>query len=62
LECAGSRLESRIHVVSSPSAGKQNVAKAIKRANLEIERMMLEPLAAANSTLTDDDRNTAALW
>jgi cell division protein FtsA len=52
----GSRLESRIHVVSSPSAGKQNVAKAITRANLEIERMMLEPLAAANSTLTDDDR------
>ena len=52
----GSRLESRIHVVSSPSAGKQNVAKAIQRANLEIERMMLEPLAASNSTLTDDDK------
>ena len=52
----GSRLESRIHVISSPSAGKQNVVKAINRANLEIETMMLEPLAAANSTLTDDDK------
>jgi cell division protein FtsA len=52
----GSRLESRIHVVSSPSAGKQNVVKAITRAGLEIETMMLEPLAAANSTLTDDDK------
>ncbi len=52
----GSRLESRIHVVSSPSAGKQNVVKAIHRANLEVESMMLEPLAAANSTLTDDDK------
>jgi cell division protein FtsA len=52
----GARLESRIHVVSSPSAGKQNVVKAIHRANLEIESVMLEPLAAANSTLTDDDK------
>ncbi|MFN2391237.1 MAG: cell division protein FtsA [Pyrinomonadaceae bacterium] len=52
----GARLESRIHVVSSPSAGKQNIVKAIHRSGLEIERMMLEPLAAANSTLTDDDK------
>lgn len=52
----GARLESRIHVISSPSAGKQNVVKAIHRAGLEIESMMLEPLAAANSTLTDDDK------
>ncbi len=52
----GARLESRIHVVSSPSAGKQNVFKAIDRAGLYVETMMLEPLAAANSTLTDDDK------
>jgi len=51
----GARLESRIHVISSPSAGKQNIVKAISRAGLEVESMMLEPLAAANSTLTDDD-------
>ena len=52
----GARLESRIHVVSSPSAGKQNVFKAIDRAGLDVETMMLEPLAAAQSTLTDDDK------
>ncbi|HXG86434.1 MAG TPA: cell division protein FtsA [Pyrinomonadaceae bacterium] len=52
----GARLESRIHVVSSPSAGKQNVFKAIDRAGLDVETMMLEPLAAANSALTDDDK------
>jgi cell division protein FtsA len=51
----GARLESRIHVISSPSAGKQNVVKAIHQAELEIESMMLEPLAAAHSTLSDDD-------
>jgi len=52
----GARLESRIHVISSPSAGKQNIVKAVHRAGLEIESMMLEPLAASNSALTDDDK------
>jgi cell division protein FtsA len=52
----GSRLESRVHIVISPSAGKQNIEKAINRAGLEVERMVLEPLAAAESTLTDDDK------
>lgn len=52
----GARLESRIHVITSPSAGKQNMVKAIRRAGLEVETMILEPLAAAQSALTDDDR------
>jgi cell division protein FtsA len=52
----GARLESRIHVVSSPSAGRQNIVKAVTRAGLEIEGMMLEPLAAAGGTLTDNDK------
>ncbi len=52
----GARLESLVHIVIGPSAGRQNLNKAVKRAGLEVERMMLEPLAAAESTLTDDDK------
>ena len=52
----GSRLESRVHIVISPSAGKQNIEKAVNRAGLEVESTVLEPLAAAESTLTDDDK------
>ncbi len=52
----GSRLESRVHIVISPSAGRQNIVKAINRVGLEVENMILEPLAAAESTLTDDDK------
>lgn len=52
----GARLESLVHIVIGPSAGRQNLSKAVKRAGLDIERMMLEPLAAAESTLTDDDK------
>jgi cell division protein FtsA len=52
----GARLESLVHIVIGPSAGRQNLNKAVKQAGLEVERMMLEPLAAAESTLTDDDK------
>jgi cell division protein FtsA len=52
----GARLESRVHIISSPSAGRQNVVKAIHNSGLDIEKMMLEPLAAAEAVLTDDDR------
>jgi cell division protein FtsA len=53
---SGSRLESLVHVVTGPSAGRQNLEKAVRRAGLDVERMVLEPLAAAESALTDDDR------
>ncbi|HEX8287997.1 MAG TPA: cell division protein FtsA [Pyrinomonadaceae bacterium] len=53
---SGSRLESLVHIVISPSAGRQNLVKAINRSGLEVEQMILEPLAAAESTLTDDDK------
>src|SRR5215470_1988328 len=53
---SGARLESLVHVVISPSAGRQNLVKAVNRAGLDVDRMILEPLAAAESTLTDDDK------
>lgn len=52
----GSRLEALVHLVISPSAGRQNLLKAVNRAGLEVERMMLDPLAAAESTLSDGDK------
>jgi cell division protein FtsA len=53
---SGARLESLVHIVISPSAGRQNLVKAVNRAGLDVERMMLESLAAAESVLTDDDK------
>jgi cell division protein FtsA len=52
----GARLEALVHVVSSPSAARQNLVKAVKRAGLDVEQLILEPLAAAESVLTDDDK------
>lgn len=52
----GTRLEARVHVVSSPGAARQNLVKAVVRAGFEVEDTVLEPLAAAESVLTEDDR------
>ncbi|NNE66370.1 MAG: cell division protein FtsA [Pyrinomonadaceae bacterium] len=52
----GSRLEALVHVVTSPSAGGQNIVKAVHNSGLEIEQLILEPLAAAAATLSDEDR------
>jgi len=52
----GARLEALVHLVTSPSAGRQNVVKAVNNSGLEIENVVLEPLGAATSTLTDEDR------
>ena len=52
----GSRLEALVHVVTSPSAGRQNLVKAVTRAGIDVEQLVLEPLAASISVLTDEDK------
>lgn len=52
----GSRLEALVHVVTSPGAGRQNLVKAVSRAGLDVQQLILEPLAAAESVLTDEDK------
>jgi cell division protein FtsA len=53
---SGTRVESRVHLVIGPGAGRQNSVKAVNRAGLKVEYMMLEQLAAAESALSDDDK------
>lgn len=53
---SGTRLEALVHIISGPSAGRQNLEKAVRRSGLDVERMVLEPWAAAEATLTDDDK------
>jgi cell division protein FtsA len=53
---SGSRLEALVHVVTSPSAGRQNLVKAISKAGIDVEQLVLEPVAAAEAVLTDEDR------
>ncbi|HEY2847243.1 MAG TPA: cell division protein FtsA, partial [Pyrinomonadaceae bacterium] len=53
---SGARLEALVHVVTSPSAGRQNLVKAISKAGIDVDQLVLEPVAAAEAVLTDEDR------
>ncbi len=53
----GSRLEANIHVVTSSVAATQNLVTAANKAGILISDTVLEPLASAESCLTQDERD-----
>jgi cell division protein FtsA len=57
----GARLAVKVHIVTSPVTARQNVINAVNRAGLVVGEMVLEQLAAAEATLTDDKEFGAAL-
>ncbi|HST54019.1 MAG TPA: cell division protein FtsA [Pyrinomonadaceae bacterium] len=56
----GARLAVKLHIVTSPVTARQNVINAVNRAGLVVGEMVLEQLAAAEATLTDDDKEFGA--
>ncbi|HUL14813.1 MAG TPA: cell division protein FtsA [Terriglobales bacterium] len=52
----GQRLETNVHLVTSSVAATQNLVTAANRAGILISDTVLEPLAAAESSLTQDER------
>jgi cell division protein FtsA len=56
----GARLAVKVHIVTSPVTARQNVINAVNRAGLVVGEMMLEQLAAAEASLTDDDKEFGA--
>ncbi len=56
----GSRLAVKVHIVTSPAPARQNAINAVNRAGLVVADMVLEQLAAAEATLTDDDKEFGA--
>src|SRR5256884_1337234 len=52
----GARLAVKVHIVTSPVTARQNAINAVNRAGLVVADMILEQLAAAEATLTEDDK------
>jgi cell division protein FtsA len=53
----GQRLETNVHLVTSSIAATQNLVTAANRAGILISDTVLEPLASAESCLTQDERD-----
>src|SRR2546428_2348595 len=51
------RLEVETHIVTAAPTSVQNLTKCVQRAGVEIDELVLAPLATAEATLTDEDRD-----
>src|SRR5213082_1905641 len=56
----GARLAVKVHIVTSPVTARQNAINAVNRAGLIVSDMVLEQLAAAEASLTEDDKEFGA--
>ncbi|GAB1386067.1 cell division protein FtsA [Melaminivora sp.] len=53
---SGIRLEANIHIVTGAQSAAENIIKCVRRCGLEVEQLMLNPLASSHAVLTDDER------
>jgi len=55
LGMSGIKLEVNVHIVTSATTSVQNLKTCVERAGIEIERIVLNQIAASSSTLTHDE-------
>jgi cell division protein FtsA len=53
---SGIRLEAMVHIVTGAQSAAENIIKCVRRCGLEVEQLMLNPLASSLSVLTEDER------
>jgi cell division protein FtsA len=56
LGMSGVRLEAKIHIVTAAVTSAQNIVKCANKAGLNVVDIVLEPLASAEASLADDER------
>jgi cell division protein FtsA len=54
---SGVRLEAEVHIITGAASACRNVIRAAERAGLQVEELVLEPLASADAVLAADERD-----
>jgi cell division protein FtsA len=54
---SGVRLEVKVHIVTGAVAAAQNIVKCVRRCGLEVNDLILQPLASARAVLLDDEKD-----
>ena len=57
LGMSGVRLEARVHIVTGAVSAAQNILKCVRRCNLDVGDLILQPLASATAVLTEDEKD-----
>ncbi len=53
---SGIRLEAKVHIVTGAQSAAENIIKCVRRCGLDVEQLMLNPLASSLAVLTEDER------
>ena len=56
LGMSGMKLEVKVHIVTGAVSAVQNIVKCIKRCGLEVNDLILQPLASSTAVLTEDEK------
>ncbi len=58
---SGRRLEGNFHIVIGQIASAKNISKCIDRVGLNVEDLILEPLASSEAVLTEDEKEAGVV-
>ncbi|MBR9978767.1 MAG: cell division protein FtsA [Bacteroidetes bacterium] len=53
---AGVRMEANVHIITGGITAVQNIYKCVERAGLEVNDLVLEPLASANAVISEEEK------
>ena len=54
---SGVRLDTRVHIITGAITALQNIQKCIHRCGLQMDQIMLQPLASGQAVLTEDEKD-----
>ena len=57
LGMSGVRLEVKVHIVTGAVSAAQNIIKCVRRCGLEVRDLILQPLASATATISEDEKD-----
>ncbi len=52
----GVRMEVRVHIITGATSAVQNIMKCVRRCGLEVDDIILEPVASGEAVLTQDEK------
>ncbi len=54
---SGVRLELKVHIVTGAVSAAQNIVKCVRRCGLEVNDLILQPLASSRAVLSEDEKD-----
>ncbi len=57
LGMSGVRLEVKVHIVTGAVSAAQNIVKCVRRCGLEVQDLVLQPLASSKAVLNNDEKD-----